>query len=108
MSVTMLYLSYSWLIFEAARRTVAPAWVRLVARNTVIVFIAHMPLYYGLESVIAAKSSGTRLTIEFLLCFFGLVLLSEILRRSLNLAALRERIPGRLGWSHVDQMFART
>ena len=67
---------------------------RFFARNTVIVFIAHMPLYYLLEFLLldAIPSYATRVSLEFLICFLGLAFTSEAVRCVVDLRPLRDRL----------------
>jgi hypothetical protein len=67
--------------------------IEFLSRNTLIVFIAHMPLYYVLEYVLRTRISyWPRVTLEFMLCFVGLSLVSEALRRLTNLQPKRDRL----------------
>ncbi len=53
-----------------------------------------MPLYYVLEYSLPAvtQSYAVRVSLEFVLCFAGLAIVSEGLRRAVNLRALRDRL----------------
>jgi Acyltransferase family len=92
--VSFLYLSYTWLVFRITSCVKAPAMIRLVARNTVIIFIAHMPLYYLLDARLGAWTSSRPLQviIRLAVCFGALVFVSEGIRRIVRPKELRDRI----------------
>jgi hypothetical protein len=57
------------------------------------VFIAHMPLYYVLDHLFGTRVSyWPRVSIEFVLCYVGLSLVSEALRRLTDLQPRRDRL----------------
>jgi fucose 4-O-acetylase-like acetyltransferase len=95
--VSFLYLSYTWLTFQITRCVRAPALVRVVARNTVIVFIAHMPVFYLLETRLGGWTTSRPLQaiIRLLVCFVALVIASEAIQRIVRPRALRDRILAR-------------
>jgi hypothetical protein len=79
-SVSFLYVGTTVLLFEAIRQIeTAPTPVILVARNSLIIFLVHMPVYYLLQPVLAAWTASywTRVGILLLVCLPGLALLSE-------------------------------
>jgi hypothetical protein len=79
-SVSLLYVGTTALVFEATRRLeTTPAPVAFIARNSLIIFLAHMPVYYVLTPVLAAWTTSywTRVAIQLLVCLPGLALLSE-------------------------------
>ena len=79
------YLGYTASAFAVLSRFPAPAIVRFFARNTLIVFVAHMPLYRGLEAALTGKIDRVPLALtEFAICFVGLALVSEVLRPRLQ------------------------
>jgi peptidoglycan/LPS O-acetylase OafA/YrhL len=68
------------LIFEATRRLqTTPAPVAFIARNSLIIFLAHMPVYYLLTPVLTAWTTSywTRVAIQLLVCLPILALMSE-------------------------------
>jgi hypothetical protein len=94
--VSVLYLSVTCLVFWMVRPWHAPAPVRFVARNTLIIFLGHMPLYYVLWPVLASSSGGRALhALEmFVICVLGLGLLSEALRAVVRPRVLRDALAG--------------
>jgi hypothetical protein len=69
--------------------------VRFCARNTLVVFIGHMPVYYAMEAQLAGLMPRAALSLlEFVVCYAGLALVSEFIRPLLQprLHALRDRL----------------
>jgi hypothetical protein len=105
-AVTLLYTAYTWSIYRITRRLPNWALVRFFARNTLFIFIAHMPIYFALQPRLASRiGKDLTIIILFLLCFVGLALVSEALRRVLRPTALRDRVlsPGWLRVLHHAQ-----
>lgn len=91
--VTAAYLAYTLSGYALLGRLGDNAVARFLARNTVIVFIVHMPLYYLLEHVLSGVLGyAPRVVLEFVLCYAGLALVSEGLRRVVNLRPHRDRL----------------
>jgi hypothetical protein len=90
------YLAFTWSAYAITSQLPHHRAVRFFARNTVIVFIAHMPLYYGLEYLLRQTGPGqiyaVRIAIEFFAGYVALAFLSEWLRCLVDLAPARERI----------------
>jgi hypothetical protein len=84
-AVSVLYLSATVIVFEATRRVTAPAPVRFIARNTPIIFLAHMPLFLALHPVLVAWHFGypARVAVQLLVCLVGLGAVSEAIQRLL-------------------------
>jgi hypothetical protein len=99
--VSVAYLSYTCAAFAVALRLPQNRFTTFVARNTLIVFIAHMPAYYLLESLLADVSWPyfARTGLEFVVCFFGLSFASEVVRSVVRPERLREQMAQRLGWA---------
>lgn len=96
--ITLLYVGYSWLIFEITRRCPRSALVAFFARHTVFIFIAHMPLFYALYPLLRHLVPGywLRTGLLMLILYPGLALVSEVLMRSLQLTQLRTAL-----WTRV-------
>lgn len=94
MCVSALYLTVTWLAYESLNGTAPSRVMQLVARNSVIVFIAHMPLYYAtapwVESV--APSYWPRVAVRLFLCLVALTFVSEGVHRLVAVRQLRDRI----------------
>lgn len=87
-----VYMGYSWVGYLASLRLPDNRFVSLLARNSVVVFIAHMPVYYLLEYIAGslALSYTVKVAIEFLVCLVVLAAASELLRHLPRLS--RDRI----------------
>jgi len=89
--VSALYLGWTIMTCQLCWQVRAPAPIRFLARNTVIVFIVHMPLFYWLDPVL--QTSGldypTRSFVEIIICLPGLALASEVLHRVLPVTRWR-------------------
>jgi hypothetical protein len=94
MCVSALYLTVTWLAYQSLNGTAPSRVMALVARNSVIVFIAHMPLYYAtapwVESVL--PSYWARVVVRLLLCLVALTFVSEGVHRLVAVRQLRDRI----------------
>jgi fucose 4-O-acetylase-like acetyltransferase len=95
-AVTGLYTGIAWLVFDVTRCLTAPSAVRFFSRNTLIVFILHMPLFYLLEVQLTIWTAAARSAASFLLCFVLLAWVGEWFHRMVDLRALRERFAARL------------
>jgi fucose 4-O-acetylase-like acetyltransferase len=95
-AVTFLYAAITLMTVATVSSLPAPASVRYVARNTVIVFIAHMPIYFALQPILREFTSSYWLAvaIQMLPCYFGLLWLSERVRHAIQPVALREKLLG--------------
>lgn len=94
MMVTTLYVGVTVLTFHLVRSVPTSAPVRFVARNTLFIFLAHMPLLYALQPIL--RGWGTPRLIEsaiyVVLSVVGLGLLSEAARSIVRPRQLRDRI----------------
>jgi hypothetical protein len=95
--VSIVYVAYTLAAYTFVRTLPRSAVVQFFARNTVFVFITHMPVYYMLEhTLVPVTSYGVRVTLEFLVCFIALAFVSEAFRCVLRPELLRERLGARL------------
>jgi hypothetical protein len=92
--VTFLYLVVTALVYEVTSRLPAVRGVEFFARNTLIVFIVHMPVYYLLHPLLDrwTNSYAIRAAVNLIVCWPGLTLLSEGVRRLVQPRALRDRL----------------
>ena len=97
-AISVLYWAYSWATFHVARRFPDLAIVRLIARNTVVVFIAHMPLVFALTPLYYpyVPAGWPRVLVNLFLYFFCLSLFGELLRKVVRPAQLRDAVLARL------------
>jgi hypothetical protein len=100
-SASLLYLGTTALLFEATRFTPAPAPVRFIARNSLIVFLVHMPVYFWLQPILASRTSYWSLVVVLLLvCLPGLAVVSEIIIAVVAPERLRAQIFRRITTNH--------
>jgi hypothetical protein len=95
-AVSVLYFGVTWMAFEAARRSPAPMFVRFISRNSLIIFVFHMPLVFALHPLLVSLGLGywPRVFITLLIMLPGLALVSEFLNAVLQPDVLRDRIWG--------------
>ena len=88
-----VYFAYTTVTYAFARTLPASAVARFFARNTVVVFIVHMPVYYLMQWLLVPITSyPMRVTLEFFVCFVVLAVVSEGVRAVLRPEQLRERL----------------
>jgi hypothetical protein len=91
--VSAIYVSATWLVFLMIDRVPTPPAIRFIARNTLIIFLAHMPVYFLLAPRVAGLASPVARSAVFLaVCLPGLALVSEGVRRLVRPRELRERL----------------
>ncbi len=97
LGVSFVYLAYTLTTYYVALGIPAFAVTQFIARNTIVVFIAHMPVYYALEYFLVplVPNYGIRVTIEFLVCLPVLAVFSEYLRRLIRPDILRQQLADR-------------
>lgn len=98
-AISMVYLTHTAFFVAVFSKIKAGNLVRFFSRNTIIVFIGHMPLYFVLEPLVRQVFPGgwsKRLCIV-LIMFVGLSLLSELLRKVVNVEDIRNRLYKGLG-----------
>lgn len=96
-TISALYLSYTVLAYLVLLHLPEIRVVRFLARNTLIIFIAHMPAYYLLEWVFETRlpNYAARVTVEFLVCLVGLAWVSEWIRAIVRPVEWRDRLADR-------------
>ena len=97
--VSVLYLGWTALVVLFVSRLDPPAVVRFLARNTLLVFIAHMPVYFWLDPVLESLglSFAWRSAITLAVCLPGLALVSEALHRGVPMVRWRRSL-ARAAW----------
>lgn len=93
-TVTLAYVTYTWLTYQVTNRLRPSAVARFIARNTLIIFIAHMPVFYALRGPLAqwTNNYGLKVGIQFTACLPVLALVSELINRAVRPKHLRDRI----------------
>jgi hypothetical protein len=96
--VSVIYSGVTELVYRSVSPLPVPRAVQFVARNTLIIFLAHMPLYYALVPLMTRWRifGAARSAIYFVLCLPGLAILSAAIRRIVQPRDLRERLHARL------------
>jgi hypothetical protein len=94
--VSTLYLSSALLVFKAFEHAAAPAAIRFLARNSLIIVLLHMPLFYLIHPALerAGWSYGARLVIELVLYLPGLAWFSEIVTTAVSPKTIVTRLSG--------------
>jgi peptidoglycan/LPS O-acetylase OafA/YrhL len=91
------YAGFTLSAFALLRLLPDNAVNRFFARNTLLVFIAHMPAFYLLEYLLrpVVPAFGLRAAIEFVVCFGGIAVLSEVVRPAIRplLVSSRQWLP---------------
>lgn len=108
--VSVVYLAATWLTFMSVVRLRAPGPVRFVAAHTLVIFLAHMPVYYALQPRLMAWGLS-RLAASVTLmvvCLAGLGWLSRVLHSGGRIRKMRDGAFGRLRFLHVGQAAGRS
>jgi peptidoglycan/LPS O-acetylase OafA/YrhL len=84
LAASTLYLLVTMAVFEATRRAHAPAIVRFAARNSLIVFLVHMPIFFTLYPLLAriGLPYWGRVAILLVICGPVLACVSEAIQRA--------------------------
>ena len=85
-AVSILYVFATLLAFAAAQRLNSPRPVKFLARNSLLVFLAHMPVYFTLHPLLLSTqlTYAWRTLILFVVCLLVLSLGSELVTRVIN------------------------
>lgn len=92
-AVSFLYGAHTLLIFQITRRLPALSVVKFFGRNTLLIFVAHMPVYYGVNELLQRLGIDNELLLlstRVLLCWVALALVSEGLNRLVSVKRLRD------------------
>ena len=93
-AVSILYVGAAALTFEATRRLAAPAAVQFIARNSLIIFLAHMPVFFALHPVLVSWGLGywPQVAVQMLVCLAALAVASEWIHALVQPERLRVRV----------------
>jgi peptidoglycan/LPS O-acetylase OafA/YrhL len=82
-AASTLYVVTTLLAFGATRRLAAPAPIRFMALNSLIVFLGHMPIYMALHPVLVTweLTYWSRVAVQLIVCLVLLGIISEVLVR---------------------------
>jgi hypothetical protein len=97
-TVTTAYVVTTFLVLRLTRCLAESGTVRFFAANTLIIFLAHMPINNELWRLLADRlgNGWLLLLLRVLVCFLALAFVSEVIRRVSRPTALRETIWARL------------
>jgi hypothetical protein len=101
--VSVIYVGLTQLTYRAVSSLPAIWPVQFVARNTLIIFLAHMPIFFALDPILIGwgLSPVERSAIHLAICLPGLAIVSEIVRRTVRPRELRDRL--RAGFGPLDR-----
>ncbi len=89
--VTGIYLFWTYIAVALFRRLPRFALIELLSRNTMVVFVVHMPLIYWLSGYVGQLAQGpTRVLLGLMIYYVALSGVSELLMRLVNLRRLRD------------------
>jgi hypothetical protein len=88
--ITLVYLGNTYVVFEIVRRLPLLKPVSFFARNTIIIFIAHMPIIYQFSNDYYALFDSRPVAnwTWILILFIGIGLVSEVIQKVINVKAL--------------------
>lgn len=91
--ITLVYCLHTILFFTLARRLPRLPMIAFFSRNTLIIFIAHMPILYGTSSFIYSLFEPTWLkkTILIIFLYVGLAAVSEVISKVIDIKNLRDK-----------------
>jgi hypothetical protein len=92
--VSCLYLTVTWLTYHATLGLSRSRVIEFVARNTVVVFIAHMPVFYATRPLIEGLTSSywARVSLRLFICLILLLIVSELLHRLIDVRRMRDAV----------------
>jgi peptidoglycan/LPS O-acetylase OafA/YrhL len=95
-AVSALYLGTCWTLYHATGRLAASRVAEFLSAHTVFVFVAHMPIMYVLDPLMADWSMAAQTVVRLIVCF-GLVLVASVVfRRLVPMSAVRDTVFARL------------
>lgn len=96
--ISIIYVVHTLIFFAIARRLPPSPLVSFFARNTLIIFIGHMPIIYECSSFIYSFFETTLMkkSILIFLVYVGLAIFSELLHKVIDMKQMREQVWGAL------------
>lgn len=91
--VSVLYAGVAYLVFRATAHVDPPKAITFVSRNTIVVFILHMPVFFLMTDLLAPYNLpyAVRAPLSLLVTFVGLLFVSEAVNRVVRPDDLRRR-----------------
>ena len=101
LAVSFLYFTITIFVFQITRMLRANRMVEFFARNTLFVFIVHMPMIYALTPLYYTYVSSLWLRIPINLLFFFVIpaIASELLFRVIPLKNMRDAV-----WTYLNKL----
>lgn len=95
-AVSALYLGTSWALYHVTRAL--PRWsvAEFLSAHTVFVFVAHMPIMYAIDPLIATWSLMAQSVVRLVVCYGLVAWASVVFRRLVPLTAIRDAVLTRL------------
>jgi len=90
--ISTVYLMSTLMVFEIARCLPLFRVVSFFARNTLIIFIVHMPIIYSISHYVYGLSDiiWLRKMVLILILYIGIAIASELIQKFVNLKFLRD------------------
>lgn len=92
--VSLVYCTHTMLFFAIARHLPPFRLTSFFARNTLVIFIVHMPVIYGFSPFIYSlfESTFSKKLVLILILYVGIALVSEMIKRIVGITAIREKV----------------
>lgn len=93
---SLVYLTITWLMYRTTLGFGRSRVAEFVARNTVVVFIIHMPVYYWTRPLVEGLAAGywPRVVMRMLICLVALLIVSELIHRVVDFRRMRNALVG--------------
>ncbi|MGE0815319.1 MAG: acyltransferase [Vicinamibacterales bacterium] len=91
-AVSTLYLGTCWGLYHLTRRLGPSRAAEFLSAQTVFVFVAHMPVMYALDPLMADWSMAAQSAVRILVCYGLMAVASMYFRRLVPVTALRDRV----------------
>lgn len=94
-AVSLLYLGACWALYHVTRTWPRSAAAEFLSRHTIVIFIAHMPVMFALEPVLAPYSGAVQTVVRLVVCYALVAVGSVVFHRLIDVGAIRERVLSR-------------
>ena len=100
--ISTFYLASAMVVFEIARCLPLFRLVSFFARNTLIIFIVHMPIIYAFSQYIVGVSDviWIRKMVLIFMVFVGIAIMSELIQKCINVKYFCNK-----SWSGLNKIF---
>jgi len=102
--ISVIYLLSTLVVFEIVRHLPKLRLVSFFSRNTLIIFIAHMPLVYAFSGDVYEffDAFWFNKVIWILILYVGIALVSEVIQKFINIKLLRDK-----SWGLLLRIFSK-